>query len=177
MKISGKMVTIAVLVPVVLSVPFFGHAWNLFMHIFGAILFMGNIMVTAVWASIARRDNRADTVRFASRTIVITDLIFTTPGAVLLLANGGIIGTPWFRTGAPWLIASVALFLVSALIWLIMLVPLQRRMLEVAESLSSTAPVPDAWHELVRKWFRWGGIATFLPLLTLVLMVLKPRLW
>jgi uncharacterized membrane protein len=170
------MIALAVLVPVLLSLPLFGYMWNLFMHVFGAILFMGNITVTAVWASLARRDGRPDTVRFTSRGIVITDLIFTTPGVVMLLLNGGIIGTPYFQANASWLWMSVGLFLASAIVWVTAMVPLQRRMLEIAESIAGPE-TPDTWHGAVRKWFRWGGVATLLPLLTLVLMVVKPQLW
>lgn len=175
MKIPGRMIAIAILVPLVMSVPIFGRTWNIFMHVFGAVLFMGNIAVTAVWASLARRDGKPDTMRFASRGIVLTDVIFTTPGAILLLANGGIIGTPYFKAGASWLFVSIGLFLVTVVVWLAALVPLQKRLLDVA--YQSAGSVPDQWQLLVRKWFRWGGVATLLPLLTLFLMATKPSLW
>jgi hypothetical protein len=35
-------------------------------------------------------------------------------------------------------------------------------------------PVPAEYDVLLAKWFRWGGIATLLPLVTFVLMVFKP---
>jgi len=174
-KISGKMIAIAIVLPLVMSAPMFGRTWNLFLHIFGAILFMGNIAATAVWASLARRDGGTGAVRLASRGIVITDLIFTTPGAILLLVNGGIIGTEFFKVGAPWLVVSLALFVFSGVVWLALMVPLQKRLLEVAHTPGDE--VPDEWHTLIRQWFRMGGIATLLPLITLVLMVAKPALW
>jgi uncharacterized membrane protein len=173
-KIPGKMIVIAVLIAVVLSLPFFGYMWNLFMHIFGAILFMGNIMVTAVWASLARRDGKTDTIQFASRGIAITDVIFTTPGAILLLVNGGIMGTPYFQTGASWLFVAIGLFVLAAVLWLALLVPAQRRMLELSEAAGE---VPDEWFDALKGWFRWGGVAVLLVLATLVLMVVKPLFW
>lgn len=175
MKIPGRMIAIAVVLPLVISAPLFGHQWNLFLHIFGAILFMGNIAVSAVWASLARRDGNIGAVRLASRAIIITDLIFTIPGAVLLLANGGILGTAFFRVGASWLVVSLGLFVFSGIVWLALMVPLQRRLLAVAETPGDE--VPDEWHALVKQWFRMGGIATLLPLVTLVLMVAKPSFW
>jgi len=54
-------------------------------------------------------------------------------------------------------------------------VPLQRRLLAVAETPGDE--VSDEWHTLIRQWFRMGGIATLLPLVTLVLMVSKPSFW
>jgi len=176
-KIPGKMILIAVLVPVLLSLPFFGYMWNLFMHIFGAILLMGNVVVTAVWASLAKRDRRPDTVRFASRGIALTDVIFTTPGVVLVFLNGGILGTPYFKAGGSWMFVAIGLFLVSTTLWLAALAPLQRRMLEIAEGIAGSDPVPEQWFDAGKKWFRLGGITTMLMLITLVLMVSKPTLW
>lgn len=172
MKIPGKMIAIAVVVSVALSLPFFGYMWNLFMHVFGAILFMGNIMVTAVWASLAKRDGNSDTIRFASRGIAITDVIFTTPGAILLLCNGGIIGTPYFQAGASWLFVAVGLFVLTAVLWLAVLVPAQKRMLQLSEDGLS-----DEWLDALKQWFRWGGVAVLLVLITLVMMVVKPHFW
>jgi uncharacterized membrane protein len=167
------MIAIAIVVPILLSLPFFGYMWNLFMHIFGAILFLGNILATAVWASLARRDGRPDILRLASRGIAITDLIFTTPGAILLLLNGGIVGTPYFKTAAPWLLVSIGLFVLTVVLWLAFLVPAQKRLLRLSEQ----EEIPDEWHVALKAWFRWGGPAALLPIVILVLMVLKPNLW
>jgi len=169
------MIAIVIVVPLAISVPLFGRTWNLFLHIFGAILFMGNIAVSAVWASLARRDGNTGAVRLASRAIIITDLIFSVPGAILLLANGGILGVEFFKVGASWIVVSLALFAFSCVVWLALMVPLQRRLLAVAETPGDE--VSDEWHTLIRQWFRMGGIATLLPLVTLVLMVAKPSFW
>ena len=96
-----KGVFISIAVAIVLSLPFFGYTWNLFMHIFGAVLFMGNIFATAVWGSLAKRSGSPEVMRHATRGIVLTDVIFTTPGAILLFVNGGIIGTQLFKAKAP----------------------------------------------------------------------------
>lgn len=167
-------VLIGALAAVALSLPFYGYTWHLFMHIFGAIIFMGNIVVTAAWVSLARRSASPEARRFAARGIVATDVIFTTPGALLVLLNGGIIGLEWFKAKAAWLFIALGLFVVAGVIWLGVLVPLQRRLVAVAHETSGTEPVPAAYDALVRRWFRWGGIATLLPLASLVLMVFKP---
>ena len=169
-----KGVLIAIALAVVLSLPFYGHNWNLFMHIFGAVLFMGNIIVTAVWGSLAKRSGSPEVMRYATRGIVLTDVIFTTPGALLLLLNGGIHGTHWFKEGATWIFVSLGLFVVTGVIWLAVLVPTQRRMMAAAWSTTGTDPVPAETFALFQRWFRWGGIATVLILAVLVLMVWKP---
>jgi uncharacterized membrane protein len=168
-----KGILIAIAVSVVLSLPFFGTMWNLFMHIFGAILFMGNIIVTAAWFSMARRSGSGGALQMATRAVVVADVMFTLPGSLLLLLNGGILGTEFFKAGASWVFASLGLFFVSAIIWVAVLVPLQRRMVLVAQS----EPTGPEMTGLMAKWFRFGGIATLLPLITLVLMVTKPDLW
>jgi len=168
-----KGILIALAVSVVLSLPFYGYMWNLFMHIFGAILFMGNIIVTAAWLSMAKRSGSGGAVQMATRSVVVTDVMFTLPGSMLLLLNGGIMGTVWFKEKAPWIFASIALFLLSAIIWVAVLVPLQRRMV----ALSQSEPTGPEMAALMGKWFRFGGIATLLPFITLVLMVAKPKLW
>jgi uncharacterized membrane protein len=167
-------VLIGVAVAVVLSLPFYGHMWNLFMHIFGAIIFMGNILVTAVWVSLARRSASPEARRFAASGIVTTDVILTTPGALLVLLNGGIIGMEWFKIKAAWIFIALGLFVVAGVIWLGVLVPLQRRLAAVAEETSGAEPVPAAYDALLKRWFRWGGVATLLPLASLALMVFKP---
>ena len=169
-----KGVLIAIALAIVLSLPFYGYNWNLLMHIFGAVLFMGNIIVTAVWGSLAKRSGSPEVMRYATRGIVLTDVIFTTPGALLLLLNGGICGTQWFKDGATWIFVSLGLFVVTGVIWLAVLVPTQRRMLAAAWSTTGTDPVPAETFGLFQRWFRWGGIATVLVLTVLVLMVWKP---
>jgi len=166
-------VLIGIIVAVALSLPFYGYTWNLFMHIFGAIIFMGNVMATAAWASLARRGG-PEARRLAARGILVTDVILTTPGALLILLNGGILGTPFFKAGAMWLFVGAGLFVVSGGIWLGVLVPLQRRLDAVARETSGAEPVPAAYDVLIKRWFRWGGVATLLVLASLILMVLKP---
>jgi len=162
---------IAVTVAVVASLPFYGYMWNLMMHIFGAILFMGNIVVSAVWFSLAKRSRVADAIRFAARGVTVTDVFFTAPGAILLLLNGGIIGKSWFKAGEIWIMVSVTMFIVTGILWLAVLVPVQKRMLRVAES----DPLSDEMGSLMSKWFRFGGVATMLSLAILILMVWKPQ--
>lgn len=170
---TKRSVPLVIGISVALSMPAWGYNWNLFMHVFGAILFMGNLIVTAAWVSSAKGTGSAATLNFAARGIIKTDIFFTTPGAVLLLLNGGLIGTEWFKMGASWLMLGATLFLVSGIIWLVMLIPLQKKLV----AATATEELSDTAIQLVKKWFRFGGIATMLAFVALVLMVLKPTLW
>lgn len=170
----SRTFSIGAVIAVALSLPFYGYRWNIFMHILGAVFFMGNIMVTAVWASVARRSRNTEAIRICSRGIMVTDAIFTLPGAILILLNGGIIGSPYFRSHAMWLYISVMLFLGWGVVWGGLLIPLQRRLYALMKATPGGASLPADADVLLGRWFRWGGIAAVLALITLVLMVLKP---
>jgi uncharacterized membrane protein len=169
-----RTLTVAAIVAVAVSLPFFGRTWNMFMHVFGAILFMGNIVVSAAWMSLARRSRTAEALRLGARGVMLTDAIFTVPGALLVLVNGCIIATPYFQARAMWVFVALGLFLVSAVVWLALLIPLQRRFYALMAGVPAGGLVPPEAGVLLGRWFRWGGIATLLPLAALVLMVFKP---
>ncbi len=175
MPVRRTLIVGAVL-SVALSLPFFGHSWNLLMHQVGAILFMGNVVIGAVWMSLARRSRDADALRFAARGVILTDAMFTFPGSLLLLLNGGILGTPYFQSGARWLFISIALFMVSGILWTAILVPAQTRLSRLLAAVPRGGTVPDGCGGLLARWFRVGGVATLLLLAALVLMVFKPSL-
>jgi uncharacterized membrane protein len=173
---TSRILIAGVIVAVALSLPFYGYRWNLLMHILGAVLFLGNILVSAAWVSVARRLRHTESLRVAIRGIIATDTLFTMPGVLLLLLNGGILGTPYFKAGAMWLFISIGLFVLSAIIWGVVLVPLQRRLSRIMKATPPGSAVPAEGDILLRRWFRWGGVATLLPLAVLVLMVAKPAL-
>lgn len=170
----NRVLLIGSIVAVALSVPFFGPTWNRMMHLLGAILFLGNIIVTAVWASLGRRSHDAEVVRFLVKGILTTDAIFSLPGVILLLMNGGVLGTAWFKAGAPWIIVSVILFALTGVLWGAILVPVQKKLGRMVNAMPHGGPIPAEYDVLMAKWFRFGGIATLLPLVTFALMVLKP---
>ena len=174
--IHKRILLVGVILAVALSLPFYGRSWNLFMHQLGSILFVGNIMVSAVWMSLARRSGGAEALRLGVRGVMVTDALFTTPGALLLLLNGGILGTEFFRAGATWLFVSIALFLLSFILWVVVLLPAQRGLWREVERVPADGSVPAGWEPLYKRWFRAGGITTLLILVTLVLMVFKPAL-
>jgi len=172
----NRMLAVGAVAAIVLSLPFFGRTWNLFMHVLGAVMFMGNIVVSAAWMSLARRARHPEALRLGVRGLAVTDAVFTLPGALLVLLNGGIIATPYFQARVGWVMVSLVLFLVSGVVWGAVLVPAQKRLSALMTSMPPGGPVPEGADALVSRWFRWGGIATLLPLVSLVLMVVKPRI-
>ncbi len=61
----NRVAPVATLAVVVLSLPFYGRTWNYFMHVLGAVLFFGNLIVTAVWMTLARRSADAEALRLS----------------------------------------------------------------------------------------------------------------
>ncbi len=151
------------------------YAVVLFFHILGAVLFVGNIIVTAMWKARADRTGDLATIAFANRLVAATDRVFTVPGAILIALTGYTMAArrPWPLHGLPWLEYGQGLFWLTVLIYLIVLIPVQRRMLAVVDA-ARAGTLPPEYGALSKRWAMWGGIATLLPLIILYMMVTKP---
>ena len=141
------------------------------LHVLGAILFLGNLLVTAWWKVRADRTGRPLLVGYALREVQLTDRVFTLGGAALLLVGG--IG---MLVGHGWLRAGIALFVFSAALWAVVLLPLQVQMRRVVRGTGEEegTDLPAEYRRLSRYWALAGIAATLLPLVALVLMVVKP---
>jgi uncharacterized membrane protein len=147
------------------------------MHVIGAVMFIGNIVVTAAWMILSVLSKQRVVVHFAAKTVNRADLLFTVPGIVLLFLNGLVLA-PAFGNGsilgASWVVAALLLLSLSGVIWRVFLLRYQSAMIALSangEQLSSE------FLDVFRNWGIWGGIATVLPILSLLLMVFKPMLW
>jgi len=58
------------------------------LHILGAVIFLGNIIITGWWKVMADRTRNPVVIAFAQRQVTLTDYIFTGGGVVLILATG-----------------------------------------------------------------------------------------
>jgi len=150
---------------------------HLLLHILGAILLSGNIIVTAAWVLMAERTRDATVLRFAVRAANWADAFFTVPGVFLLVANGDILARQWggvFQTG--WLALSLAVFAVGGIIWMGLLIRYQQRLIVLSEPSWGEGLSPEFFTTL-HQWYLGGTAATLLPLISLGLMVWKPELW
>ena len=57
-------------------------------HIFGVILLLGNIIVTAWWKFMADKTQNPSIIAFAQRQVILTDFVFTAPGALVAILAG-----------------------------------------------------------------------------------------
>jgi uncharacterized membrane protein len=151
-------------------------AW-LSLHILGVVLFLGNIIVTAVWKMLADRTRNPPVVAYAQRLVTVTDIAFTATGAVLIVVAGQAMASEFGGVfGGPlWLTLGWSLFIASGVIWLALLVPIEVMQERLARSFRDASTIPDRYWRLSRLWAVFGLIATVLPLFNLYLMVFKPE--
>lgn len=150
-------------------------AW-LFLHILGVVLFIGNIVVTAVWKVLADRTKSPAVVAFAQRLVTTTDIAFTAPGVILIIVSGQVMADDLGGVfgGPEWLTIGWSLFIASGVIWLGALVPIQVMQARLARRFASEAVVPQRYWRLSTLWSVFGALATILPLAALYFMVFKP---
>jgi uncharacterized membrane protein len=145
-------------------------------HVFGAVLFLGNIIVTGFWKYFADRTGKPETIALAQNLVTRTDWVFTLTGVVLVAVGGygmvhagglDIAATRWLRWGQIF-------FLSSGVIWVLILIPLQIKLARLARTFEQGGEIPALYWRLNWHWYLWGVIATVLPAINVFLMTLKP---
>ena len=145
-------------------------------HVLGVVLFVGNIVVTAVWKLLADRTRDPRVVAYAQRLVTVTDLAFTAVGAALITVSGQVMADAYggVFSGPAWLTWGWSLFVASGVIWLAALVPIEIQQARLARAFRDAPSIPDRYWSLSRRWAVFGTVATILPLVNIYLMVLKP---
>ncbi|HKQ84741.1 MAG TPA: DUF2269 family protein [Steroidobacteraceae bacterium] len=146
------------------------------LHIFGVVLFLGNIITAVLWKSLADRSNDARVIAYAMEGIIAADRYFTVPGVGLILVTGIslVITSGYSFLGTTWVWQSLVLFAISGIVFMGFLTPLQRRLRDVAVQGGRGGFDRVTYQRLSRQWAIWGSLATLAPLAALGLMVLKP---
>jgi uncharacterized membrane protein len=149
-------------------------AW-LALHILGVVVFLGNIIVTAVWKGLADRTRDPRVVAYAQRLVTVTDIAFTATGAALIAVSGPVLADDFGGIGGQsWITWGFALFIASGVIWLAVLIPVQVLQARLARSFADGGAIPERYWTLARIWNVFGTIAVVLPLANLYFMVFKP---
>ena len=168
---------------VVASLPLYSYEWHLMLHIFGAVIFLGNFIVSAMWMALAERTRESSVVHFASKSVGWADQVFTGPGVVLVLLNGmALAADRWGGWGSfhetGWITAGLLLFAASGLVWVGFLQRYQSTLGRLSkEAVDTGAGLSDEFFGALHMWYFWGIVAIILPLVSLALMVFKPDLW
>jgi uncharacterized membrane protein len=141
-------------------------------HLICACLFVGNVIVSGIWALLAERTRNHAIIQFSNRMVLITDVLFTLLGSLGIVWSGhGMAQNYGGGEGHPWIQWSYLLLSFSGAIWLFLLVPIQlkqRALLKKSDTVCA-----DYWR-LSRIWKLAGAIATLVPLPIVYFMVTKP---
>lgn len=151
------------------------------LHVLAVVLFLGNIYTGLFWKLIADRTRQPAIMAHTLDGIIRSDRWFTLPGVALIVVTGLITvmtgHLPVLRTG--WIAWSLALFMLSGVVFVARVAPLQRQMRALAQGAEASGGGMldwDRYRRLSLRWEAWGAVALLAPLAALALMVLKPRL-
>jgi uncharacterized membrane protein len=151
------------------------EAW-LSLHILGVVLFLGNIVVTAVWKVLADRTRDPAVVAYAQRLVTVTDIAFTATGVILIIVSGQVMADDFGGVfgGPAWLTIGWSLFIASGVIWVAALIPIEVMQARMARAFRDASAIPERYWRLSTLWAVFGAVATVLPLANLYFMVFKP---
>jgi uncharacterized membrane protein len=140
-------------------------------HLLSACLFLGNVVVSGVWAALAERTRNHQIIKFSNRLVLITDCLFTATGAIGVVVTGHLMASRFGGdTAHGWLTWSYMLFGLSGLIWALVLLPIQ---LKQRALLRKHDHITADYLRLSRLWQISGAVATLVPLPIIYLMVSK----
>ncbi len=143
------------------------------LHVLCACLFLGNVVVSGIWAAMAERTRNHAIIQFSNRLVLFTDLLFTATGAMGVVWTGHLMAAPFGGAAShPWISWSYTLFGLSGLIWILVLLPIQ---LKQRRLLQRTTQITSEYLHWSRVWQVSGAVATALPLPIIYLMVTKAQ--
>ncbi|MFA9283565.1 DUF2269 family protein [Comamonas sp. SY3] len=148
------------------------------LHILSSVLMVGTGFGSAFYMFFANRSGNVAAQAVVSRLVVRADWWFTTPAVIIQPLSGWALmtmaGWPWHT---PWLLLSMALYVLAGLCWL-PVVAMQIRMAHMAAQADAQGqPLPDAYRRLAKRWEALGYPAFVAMLGVYYLMVNKPSLW
>lgn len=140
---------------------------------------MGNIIITGWWKVMADKTGDYRIIAFAQRQVTVTDWIFTFGGVVILTIaafgmvyemNENIMEEVYAER---WLFWGYTLFIISGVIWAVILIPVQIIQARMARIFAVTGEIPDRYWFYGRIWIWFGILATIIPLVNIYWMVTK----
>jgi uncharacterized membrane protein len=146
-------------------------------HVLSSVVLVGTGFGTAYYLAFANRERDVAALAVVTRLVVRADWWFTTPAVVVQPLTGvwlaHLAGWP---LGTPWLLASIALYLLAGACWLPVLW-LQLRMAAMAQrAAAERTALPAAYWRHARRWEALGYPAFGAMLAVFYLMIAKPAL-
>ncbi|MDD8018782.1 MAG: DUF2269 domain-containing protein [Bacteroidota bacterium] len=145
-------------------------------HIFGVIIFFGNIIVTMCWKIMADKTRDPKIISFAQRQVTVTDFLFTSSGVLIILVTGYINATLFQLDiwSTKWLAWGMWLFIISGVLWGAVLFPLQYKLGKMAKEFQNNGSIPNEYWALGRAWVFFGSLSILIALSSIYFMVFKP---
>lgn len=154
-----------------------GYLLLKWVHVLSSVLLVGTGFGTAYYLAFANRQRNVAALAVVTRLVVRADLWFTTPAVIVQPVTGvwmaHIAGWP---LATPWLLVSIALYLLAGACWLPVL-RLQWRMAAMAHDADAQSTELPAAYWRYARWWEWLGYPAFTAMLVVFyLMVAKPAL-
>ena len=149
------------------------------LHILAVVLFLGNIITGLFWHAHAARTRDPKLLAHAMEGIIRSDRLFTMPGVSVIVAAGVAlaIGLRLPMLGTGWILWTSVLLIVSGVVFMLRVAPLQRELLAMASEGWRSGQFDYArYRARAIAWEAWGLVALLTPVAGLLLMVLKPPL-
>ena len=145
------------------------------LHILSSTVLFGTGLGSAFYLYFASRTRDARVIATVARHVVIADCVFTTPTVILQPLSGfylaHLMGLP---LTTPWILWSVALFLLAGAAWL-PVVWMQIRMRDLAlVAVRANESIPPSYWRYLRLWVGLGVVAFASLMAVFYLMVAKP---
>lgn len=147
------------------------------LHILSSVLLVGTGFGTAFYMFFANRSKSVEAMAVVGRLVCRADYWFTTPAVIIQPVSGlWLAHTAGFAWSSPWLLASIALYILAGMCWL-PVVWLQIRMAQMAHAAAEhKQPLPARYWKYARHW-EWLGYPAFIAMVVIYfLMVTKPSL-
>jgi uncharacterized membrane protein len=148
-----------------------------YLHVIGSTVLLGTGAGIAFFMFMAHRTGDAATIAATARIVVVADYVFTATAVVAQPVTGLLLArTVGYALSQGWILASIALYLVTGAFWL-PVVWMQARMRDLAAAaVAAGAPLPPLYHRLYRWWFAFGFPAFVAVLAIFWLMIARPEI-
>ena len=130
------------------------YAVHKVLHVMGVIVFMGNLIAGPLWLWFSAYQDDGKHYAFAARMLDEADVWLTTPGVQLTVWNGICLAAALGGVQKhAWLVESMVWLVVSSLISVGLLIPMQHRLVAAAQA----GEVSRARAALI-QWSIWGTV-------------------
>ena len=147
------------------------------LHVIGSTVLLGTGAGIAFFMLMAHRTGDARLIAGVARIVVIADYVFTSTAVIVQPATGVLLArTTGYSLGEGWIVASIALYLLTGAFWL-PVVWMQSRMRDLATAAAAHGTaLPAQYHRLFRWWFAFGFPAFTAVLAIFWLMIARPEI-